>query len=114
MAIFYSLLTLISLTFAPTFVHGTEGVGGQVNTGGKISFYEEKEDGTIDSSDSTSPQPDENAPTPAEKEDGSVIKPSGKLPSTGELVQRFWLAGLAIVLLVVWIVRKKTKGGKVK
>lgn len=91
----YSLLALVHLMLVPVAVYATEGAGGQVNTGGKISFYEEKL------------PPEEPKPEPAKP----TVKPKGNLPSTGEMIQQFWLVGIGLLLLLVLFVWRKYRRG---
>ncbi|MCA5014181.1 LPXTG cell wall anchor domain-containing protein [Enterococcus sp. S22(2020)] len=100
-----SLILLISLAVVPSTVYGTEGAGGQVTTGGKISFYED------------SLEPSENLPevgSSTEQESEVVVKPVGKLPSTGELIRNFSFVGigLLVLFLLLLLVRKRVKEEK--
>lgn len=91
-----SFIVLISVSLSPIVVSATESAGGQVNTGGEISFYEEEF------------VPEESAPvevdepgTSTKPEADKDAKPAGMLPDTGELLSYIGLIGL--VLLLIWI-----------
>lgn len=75
------------------------------NYGGKISFYED------------SLEPSENLPevgSSTEQESEVVVKPVGKLPSTGELIRNlsFVGIGLLVLFLLLLLVRKRVKEEK--
>lgn len=74
--------------------------GGTVRTNGVITFYEEE----------LPPTEGSNSKPPVDNEK----KPSGKLPSTGELVKRsLGISGviiLAIALILILIKRKRKEG----
>lgn len=97
-----SLVLWLGIVQTKFVVSATEnGIGGQVNTTGKISFYEE-------SGESSSTEfRESNAETP--------IKPLRKgLPSTGEQVRMYSYIGclvLFIVLLILFL-RKRRKEEK--
>lgn len=103
----YSLIALLSLVLMPNIVHGIDSVGGQVTTGGKISFFEEEKKG-----DNVSSPFDKIEMPPAEKNVGVFAKLIKRLPNTGELVNSFWLIGLGLIFLVIWFIWKKTKEEK--
>lgn len=104
--LFCSLIVLISLVLSPVISYGTDGAGGQVNTGGKITFYEEEV------------TPDESKPqepgSSSEQEAELVKKPAGNLPSTGELIGNFGFIGIGLVLLFLLLIvlRRWTKEEK--
>ncbi|MDA9472504.1 LPXTG cell wall anchor domain-containing protein [Enterococcus sp. 5H] len=107
--LFCFLLALFSLTLSPVIGYGTDGAGGQVNTGGKISFYEVE---TL---------PDELTPVvpgiqdlSTKKDNATVEKPVGNLPSTGELIRTFSFIGIGIVLLnlLIIVLRRRVKEGE--
>lgn len=104
--LFCSLIALFSLVISPAIVYGTDGAGGQVNTGGKITFYEEE----VISDESTPQEPDSSS----EQEAELVKKPTGKLPSTGELIGNFGFIGIGLVLLflLLMVLRRWTKEEK--
>ncbi|MDA9472832.1 LPXTG cell wall anchor domain-containing protein [Enterococcus sp. 5H] len=94
-----SLLILAHLTLFPSEMSGVEGVGGQVNTGGKISFYED-------------PILENSNPLPSEEAKVTEAKPKGRLPSTGEIAQKWWIVGIGLFLLLVlltWRVNRRRK-----
>ncbi|WP_271491357.1 LPXTG cell wall anchor domain-containing protein [Enterococcus sp. 5H] len=96
--IFCSLIVLMSASLWPVIVYGTEGAGGQVNTDGKISFYDEE----VESDESTPIETDK--PESSLEDDDSAKKPAGNLPSTGERMGNFGFIGIALVLLVFLLV----------
>lgn len=102
-------MALFSLNLSPVIGYGTDGTGGQVNTGGKISFYEVE---TL---------PDEVAPAIPEiqgsstKQDTDTLKkPAGNLPITGELIGTLSFIGIGLVLLLLLLIvlRRWIKEGK--
>lgn len=101
-----SLVVLIAMFGYSSASSANEGIGGQVNRGGKISFYEES---TQPSDSSTSTEPSSKTPTTP----SSTAKPAGKnLPSMGELMKNYGSFGIGILLLflLVLFLRKRRKG----
>lgn len=102
------MLVLFLLVFALTgqsaSVQATEGGGeGQVNRGGKITFYEETQVSSTTESSTT------QVGTPSESPRSE--KPKGRLPSTGEVLQQYGWIGLALVILgCLMFLRKSRKG----
>lgn len=107
--LFCSLIALFSLVISPAIVYGTDGAGGQVNTGGKITFYEEE----IVQEEST-PDASEEAETDTKPEADTSAKPAGRFPSTGEMLGNFGFIGIGLLLLflLLLLVRKWTKEEK--
>lgn len=90
-------IAFLSFVVQPTLVAATEN-GGAVPTQGAISFYEGK----------TTPSSSEPTQTSSE-----VTKPTGKLPSTGELIKKsLSISGLAVILIAVFFFFWKRKKGK--
>lgn len=102
-------MALVSLAISPLMVHGTEGTGGQVNTGGKISFYEKET-----TPEETTPIVPNKPELPADKDTGTAEKPAGNLPSTGELIGNFCFIGIGLVMLFLLLIvlRRWTKEEK--
>lgn len=102
--LFCSVLALIILAFPAATAYGNEGIGGQVNTGGKISFYDE-----VDIPDKPAPIVPEKPTTSTDAKPNDVEKPKGKLPNTGEKVKRYGVIGLGLILLSLMflLLRKK-------
>ncbi|MDA9471587.1 LPXTG cell wall anchor domain-containing protein [Enterococcus sp. 5H] len=101
-----SLIVLMGMFSYSSSSSANEGTGGQVNRGGKISFYEES---TEPSDSSTSTEPSSNTPTTP----SSTVKPAGKsLPNMGELMKNYGIFGIGILLLLVLVLflRKRRKG----
>ncbi|MEI5991689.1 hypothetical protein A5881_003226 [Enterococcus termitis] len=101
-----SLVVLLGIFSYSNSASANEGTGGQVNRGGKISFYEESTEPT-DSSTSTEPS-SQKPTTPS-----ATAKPAGKnLPSMGELMKHYGIFGIGILLLLVLLLflRKRRKG----
>ncbi|WP_249274544.1 LPXTG cell wall anchor domain-containing protein [Candidatus Enterococcus clewellii] len=105
-----SMLLLLTTAFtagAPTSIAAEN--GGAVQTNGVIQFYEETTSSTTIPSTSTS--------TPVTEPSSSelpVTKPTGKYPSTGELVKKsLAISGSVLVVLVLlfffWKRRKDEK-----
>ncbi|MDA9471869.1 hypothetical protein C240_2047 [Enterococcus sp. 5H] len=90
-------------------VYGTEAAGGQVNTGGKISFYEEEA-----IPDEVAPIAPEESGSSSDQDTAGVKKPAGNLPSTGELIGNFGFIGIGLVLLFLLLIvlRRWTKEEK--
>lgn len=93
-----------------------EGVGGAVQTNGEIGFY--KDDEPVTSSSSTTPSsssPSSSAPPKSSSStgtSGTVTKPTGNYPSTGELIKKsLSLSGIALVLLafLLFLFKRKKK-----
>lgn len=99
-------MALVSLAISPLMVHGTEG---QVNVGGKISFYEEE---TIP--DETTPIVPDEPESSVDQNTGTAKKTAGNLPSTGELTGNFGFIGIGLILLFLLLVvlRRWTKEEK--
>lgn len=100
-----SVLVVFSLLVLPVRGYGTESGGGQVITGGKIVFYDEKGS----PSETIPPTPD----TPSEPDIEFVKKPIGTLPSTGEWSGNIGFIGLFLLLFLVllFLIRRWTKEG---
>ncbi|ALS37594.1 LPXTG-motif cell wall-anchored protein [Enterococcus rotai] len=101
-----SLVVLIGMFSYSNSSSANEGTGGQVNRGGKISFYEES---TEPSDSSTSTEPSSSTTTTP----STTVKPAGKgLPSTGELIKNYGIFGIGILflLLLLLFLRKRRKG----
>lgn len=86
--------------------YGAEGLGGQVSTGGNITFYEESTD-PIDSS------------TPTSETQSSDTRPPGdtkkivKIPSLGVLMNQYGVYGMVILFLIgVFFVSRRRRKGK--
>lgn len=78
--------------------------GGAVQTNGEIGFFDET---IISSTTDTS--------TPKTTEEPKIVKPAGKFPSTGELVQKSLMisGGLIIAgLIVAMFVKRGTRKGR--
>lgn len=104
------LLMIISIGLFGTIivsssqVQATEG-GGQVNRGGKITFYEE-------SSSSEEPKPS-TEPSTVDSSGLTVTKPKGRLPNTGELVKQYgWICGALLLAALLLFMRNRKKGGQ--
>lgn len=83
-------------------VEASQGGGGQVIRGGKITFYEESSS-SIDTSSSTEPSVSNSSDLVTEK-------PKGRLPSTGELVKRYgWIGGVILLLSAFLLFMRKHK-----
>lgn len=105
------LLMMVSLVTATGVVHAAEGVGGQVSTGGKITFYEARSD-TEETPDSSTPEkPGEETPPGGNNMTGNQRKPGGNLPNMGDVMKYFSIIGLGLILLVLllWFIKDKTK-----
>lgn len=102
---FCSLLGIFSLAMIPVVTCATEGTGGQVSTGGNISFYEVE---NVSDKDETQQSSSDFGSSATEKNPESV----GRLPSTGEMIQRFGLVGLGMLFLLLWFIWKKIKEEK--
>ena len=92
------LLVCIGATFIT--VNASEKIGGQVRTNGTISFYEEEK---------TNPPVDSES---SENNDlDAMKKPTGNLPSTGDIIGKFRFVGigLLLLLLLLFLLRKWTK-----
>ncbi|MBM7689634.1 hypothetical protein BCR24_01655 [Enterococcus ureilyticus] len=101
-----SLVVLIGMFSYSNSSSANEGIGGQVNRGGKISFYEES---TEPSDSSTSIEPSSSTTTSS----STTVKPAGKtLPSMGELLKNYGIFGIGILflLLLLLFLRKRRKG----
>lgn len=94
----------VGVLFSTVPVFAETGVGGQVNTEGKITFYE-----TETSSSESQPPQQSSSETAASEQ--AVVKPVGKLPSTGELVKNYGLigGGLLVLILLVFLYKKRQK-----
>ena len=120
------VLFLVGVTgFSPS-VLATTGAGGQVNSKGQITFYEGSlesstnessatESSTVESSiaesseSSTAEVSSSSYPTTTTKPQGG-----GTYPSTGEVIQKYGIAGFGILLLVLFVFfsrRKKEEQG---
>lgn len=109
--VFLFLLVVVSLVTTTGVVYAAESVGGQVSTGGKITFYEATSD-TEETPDSSTPEkPGEGTPPGGNDTAGNQRKPGGNLPNTGEVVKYFSLIGLGLILLVLllWFIKDKMK-----
>ncbi|WP_207695251.1 hypothetical protein DOK67_0001203 [Enterococcus sp. DIV0212c] len=88
------LLLLFVVILCSVFGNGpsaqaVEGGDGQVNRGGKIIFYEETTESSTPIKDSSESSPDEP----------KVVKPKGRFPQTGELIQKYgWII---LVLMII-------------
>lgn len=107
-----SLLMIISIglfgtiSVSPSQVQATEG-GGQVNRGGKITFYEE-------SSSSEEPKPS-TEPSTVDSSGLTMTKPKGRLPDTGELVKQYgWIGGALLLLVALLLFMRNRKKGDQK
>lgn len=85
-----------------------EGAGGQVNTGGKITFYEATSESEERPEESTPEPPGDNTPSENGDQSNPQKKPSENLPNMGDVVKYFSFIGI-ILLILVWLIRKKTK-----
>lgn len=107
--------TIISFTFALTLAltyplnAAAKANGGEVQTNGVISFYEESSSTEISSTteSSTISEPSTSEP--------KVVKPVGRYPSTGEMVKTSLVfTGIALVviglLLFFWKRKKEHEG----
>lgn len=99
----------VSLTGLGIESHAEEN-GGLVETNGVVGFYED----SSSSSDSTSSNPTSNSSTSSQ-----VIKPTGRFPSTGELVKKsLSISGLLLLLIVLFLLfkrkKERDKGGESK
>ena len=86
-----SLAVVFSLLLKPSASQATDAVGGQVNTGGKIIFYEETlpPEATLSSSE-------------------NVEKSAGSFPSTGEIIQRAWpMTGVLLLFLLLYLLERR-------
>ncbi|MBO0469961.1 LPXTG cell wall anchor domain-containing protein [Enterococcus sp. DIV0242_7C1] len=94
----------VGVLFSTSTAFAESGVGGQVITEGKITFYETE----TSLSESQPPQQSSSEPVTSEK---AVAKPVGKLPSTGELVKNYGLigGGLLLLILLVFLYKKRQK-----
>lgn len=101
-----------------------EGNGGQVQTNGEITFYEDEPVPSSSSeppassseeppvSSSVEPVPDSSTPTTPSS--APATKPPGKFPSTGELVKTSLSISGGILLgiaLLFFILKRRKKGG---
>ncbi|MBP1044259.1 hypothetical protein I6N95_24940 [Vagococcus sp. BWB3-3] len=89
--------------------HGAEGIGGQVSTGGNITFYEESTEPTDSSTSSSGTQPSQTPPSGDPKK---IVK----IPSLGVLLNQYGIYGMMILFLIgVFYVsrrRRKDKGNQ--
>lgn len=103
-------VTVCVVGTADSVAFAQDGNGGQVQTNGEITFYEEE---PLPSSSSEPPVSSEPAPssepvpvpseepTPSASSEPVVQKPQGKYPSTGELVKKsLSISGVALVAVV--------------
>lgn len=98
--IFYLVLWISLVTFHGP-VYAAEGIGGQVSTSGKITFYDITSDGEETPEDSSPP----DSPVP----DQPPSKPVGNLPSTGELGSYLGFMGIGLIFLVMLFLFIKKK-----
>ncbi|MGL4694504.1 LPXTG cell wall anchor domain-containing protein [Enterococcus larvae] len=112
--LFCSWVVILSIFSTPVVVHASDGAGGQVKTGGKISFYEGST--TSSSTESTtSDEPNTSQPSTSEITDSATVeKPAGKYPSTGELIKNYSFIGSSILLILLSLLflRKRREGDK--
>lgn len=110
------LLCLLLSSFALIIVCGIhiqtaqaqEGVGGAVQTNGEIGFYEETQPSTSSSTSTSSSKTKTSSSRTVTSE--TTTKPTGKYPSTGELIKTsLSISGVAIILLALLFlfIRKK-------
>lgn len=114
--LFCSLAAVICLSFKASFSYAEDGVGGQVTTGGKISFYEgSTESSSLESSTIDTSSTDTHTSTTIDSTTSSAVedvtKPTGKYPSTGETIKRYSLIGTGIIgfVVVLFFLRKRRK-----
>ncbi|WP_086314475.1 hypothetical protein A5821_002048 [Enterococcus sp. 7F3_DIV0205] len=108
--ILYLILTsfvCVGLVVKAIPVHAAE-EGGQVQTQADVGFYEESTDS------STEPTTSETKPSQSISTPPRPVKPTGKFPTTGELVKKSLLfSGSALVLLALifffWKRKKEKK-----
>lgn len=96
-----SLIVVIGCTVGETAVFAQEGNGGQVQTNGEITFYEDEPLPSSSSEPPVSSEPaSSEAPIPSSSEP-VIQKPQGKYPSTGELVKKsLSISGIALIAIV--------------
>ena len=87
MILFFSVLITLSMFSTVNRAYALEEAGGQVETKGKIVFYEENS-----SNDSSWPQT------------GSQSKPQGKIPQLGDLNNKYVWIGLSFLLFSFFLV----------
>ncbi|OTN88327.1 hypothetical protein A5819_000779 [Enterococcus sp. 7E2_DIV0204] len=104
---------IISFAFALAIVYplnaAAKANGGEVQTNGVISFYEESS--STEPSSSVEPS---SGPEPSTSEP-KVVKPVGRYPSTGEMVKKsFVVTGIALIViglvLFFWKRKKEHEG----
>ncbi|WP_086349710.1 LPXTG cell wall anchor domain-containing protein [Candidatus Enterococcus clewellii] len=110
-----SFILGLACCFVIPVITDASGNGGAVKTNGVIGFYEEdvSESSTSESSSSDSETSETTQSTLPPT--GGTSKPSGKFPSTGELVKNsLTISGIALlvmaVLFLIWK-RKNREGG---
>ena len=108
----FALIIVCGIYVQP--VQAQEGVGGAVQTNGEIGFY--KDDDPVTSSSSTAPSSSSSSTPPKSSSStvtsGTVTKPTGNYPSTGELIKKsLSLSGIALVLLafLLFLFKRKKK-----
>ncbi|WP_347339094.1 LPXTG cell wall anchor domain-containing protein [Enterococcus larvae] len=111
-----SLVLVMACSSSASLVFAAEGVGGAVQTNGHIGFYE----GETEPSSSTSEEPpikessSSQVPSSSSVQDSStaVTKPTGKYPSTGELVKTsLSISGIALLMIafILFLFKRKKK-----
>lgn len=104
----FSFTLLLTLAISYPVTAAANNNGGEVQTDGVISFYEE----SSSTEPSTSTQPSDSTSSSS----AQVAKPVGRYPSTGEMVKTslvFTGAALVIIgLLLFFWKRKKEKEGR--
>ena len=110
-----SVLVLVCFLFTPVVIEASAN-GGAVQTNGVIGFYEEdtsesstSESSTSESSDSGSISSESITSQSTLPPTDGTTKPTGKYPSTGELVKSsLTISGIALlVIAVIFLIWKK-------
>lgn len=107
-----SLAVIFSLLLKPSVSQATDAIGGQVNTGGKIIFYEEtgstEESSSSEGTDSTEEISNSESEEETSFNSNTTQKPSGNFPSTGEIIQRAGpLAGIMLLFLLLFLLKRR-------
>lgn len=96
---------LIGMAGFSAAASATTGAGGQVSSKGQITFYEKTTESSTTVSSSEVPADSSSTATSTGKPQGG----ENKLPSTGEMIQKYSLMGTGIVLLIALILFYRRK-----
>ncbi|WP_086314610.1 hypothetical protein A5821_002193 [Enterococcus sp. 7F3_DIV0205] len=98
-----SLLILVFSVIAVGDVNAEDGA--QIQTKGEITLFDDTSPSTSESVSSSSMNPSSSS--------NVMIKPEGRLPSTGELIKySFLISGILLILLLllIWWLNRRQKG----